>query len=892
MIDDIEPLLATAGAGTLLARLAAIDETKRRSLAGPVRDLFKAWYRSPHFAFDKPSHGIRDLDALKVAMLATATRAELRPYAAATLPRSLDIVELMRALAPSWLSGWVSDLVEDRPFTAGSLAPLWRSGLCSRPESDALILAYYDTFRRPELTEHPELLDEHVWRFFEVEGGGELSLAAHDKYCKQPKTWSDTLVELANAGRLDRGRLLDASLDALERDFGQFRAGWYSRFHAALEPSLDEQAARIDRYLHLLASNVPPTVSMAIKTLKALDKAGKVPVDQLLAAISPALLARQKSAAVAALQLLAAAAKRSPERAAEVASIGLAALVSESSEVQGLALDLAERLGQTDLPAVQAALAEHREIVAPSVQARLAGMLRQPEAVTAEPPDEPAADGAISFVPIRPVDSAEEALAALLTVLEDPRDPLAVERAVDGVSRFGTLYRPGSTQLSPVAKRSKQIFGAAGDQKTKLVLAACGLAWSGDATPGALVKDALALFGVSGMTGETLVATFLERCDEVIARIRRGHALPLLSLPSDSSGQVTPGDLAGRLELYRAAAVVPGTVDLALALTRLAQEDRALHLHRIDASDDIGKAVAFAFGAGAAASGQGPVWAAAWLARASEENEPEALWPFAAREPGAGAAADDRVIVEQVETSGYPWCRAGVRTVPALRQPSRQFPAALLYYRSENRWQFSVLGCGHVAADIAWASLVRPGDPEAFLANAICALDTHQKLSDPPCIAFLDAFDRLIGEPGPIACATLAYYLAAEDKAVCAVAMDKLSRLVAERRIPAGRFASAILPFMLVGAFPSMRWTRNLAAVAETGQIHRTFVRGVVAGLMCFERAQAPRDIGGMIELLYELQLACGLPFDDAPAIACLIGLNAGGKAGKFSKKLLALQSR
>lgn len=887
----IEGLIRSAGAQEMLARLATMAEKERRSCAALVRDLFKQWYATLGMAFDKPPAGVRDLDALRVAMLATATRAELRPYGVLAIPRSLPLVEVMRALSPSWLDGWVGDLVEDRPFSACALAPLWRSGLCRRPESDALILAYYNTFRSAELTEHPEFIEEHVWRFFEVEGGGDLSLAAHDKYCKRPENWSDALVRLAGTGELDRGRLLDASLDALERDFGQFRAGWYSRFHAALDPSLDEQSERCDRYVQLLASAVPPTVALALKALKALDKAGKLPLDDLLGAIRPALLARQKSAALAALQLLASAAKRSPERAPEIAGAALTALVSESAEVQGMALDLVDRLAAAGLPEVQAALAEHLDIVAPSVRARLATMLARPTcAIASEPAEERRREVAAIFVPVVPVASADEALGAYLQVLEDPRDPLAVERAMDGLSRFGAALAAGASQLSPLSKRAGQIFGTAGYQKIKLALAACGRGWCGEGMPGELVRDSRASHGVSGIADDSLAATFLERCDEIIARVRRGEALPLLSLPSDSSGRVRPADLVDRLDLYRASGAAPGTVDLALALTRLAREGRAAEAERVDRSDEAGEAVAFALGIGGAASGTGPLWAAAWLARSADVGDPEALWPTGEREPGAGATARHCLVVEKEGDESHYWCHPRVETAPGVRQPDRRIPAVLLHCRRKSGWGLSAHACGYEPADIAWSSLVMPADPEAFLANAIGALDTSQKLADHPCIAYLDAFDRLDGEPGPIGCAVLALYLASEDKSLCAHALDKVVRLAGEDRVPAERFAAAILPFMLVGTFPSMRWTRALAAVAETGPRHRKFARDVAAGLMGFDPARAPRDIGGMIELLYELQLASGTPFDDPGAIECLEGLDGGGKAAKFSARLLALR--
>lgn len=888
MID--EGLIRGTGAQEMLARLATTAEKERRSCAGPVRDLFKQWYASSGMAFDKPPAGVRDLDALKLAMLATATRAELRPYGVLVIPRSLPLVEVMRALSPSWLDGWVGDLVEDRPFSACALAPLWRSGLCRRPESDALILAYYNTFRSAELTEHPEFLEDHVWRFFEVEGGGDLSLAAHDKYCKRPENWSAALLRLAETAKLDRGRLIDASLDALERDFGQFRAGWYSRFHAALDPSLEEQSARGERYLQLLASAVPPTVALALKALKALDKAGKLPLDELLAAIPPALLARQKSAALAAVQLLASAARRTPARATEIASAVLTALVSESAEVQGSALDLVERLGAADLPEVQAALAEHRDIVAPSVRARLSATLAQPHCAIASEPSEDRGREVAGPAPIAPVESGEEALGLYLQVLENPRDPLAVERAMDGLSRFGAAFAAGSSRLSPLAKRADRIFGTAGYQKIKLALAACGRAWCGEGMPGELVRDSRASHGVSGIGDDTLAATFLERCDEVIARVRRGQELPLLSLPSDTGGQVKPADLVDRLERYRAIGACPGTADLALALTRLARDGRADQAGRVDRSDEAGRAVTFALGIGGTAMDAGPLWAAAWLARSADAGDAEAMWPSGEREPDAGATPLYCLIVEKEGDESHAWCHPRVETAPALRRPDLQRPAALLHHRRKSGWGLSAHACGYEPADIAWSSLVRPGDPEAFLANAIGALDTSQKLADHPCIAYLDAFDRLGGEPGPIGCAVLALYLASEDKALCAHAADKVVRLAGADRIPAERFAAAILPFMLVGIYPSMRWTRALAAVAEAGPRHRIFVHGVLAGLLRFDPARAPRDIGGMIELLYELQLACEGAFDDPRAIKCLQGLNSGGKAAKFSARLLALR--
>ncbi len=200
---------------------------------------------------------------------------------------------------------------------------------------------------RSGLLADPGLLDE-VWRLFEIEGGGELSLAAYDKYTRpDDATWKAALVQLAREGKLSRDRLLDASLDALARDFAQFRAGWFSRFHEALEPTRDERAARAARYLALLASKISPTVAFALNALKLLDKAGRLPPAAVVENISPALGARQKGTVREALRLLDRAAHAEPARKSAIARLAAEALLHEAADVQAAALDLIERHGET-----------------------------------------------------------------------------------------------------------------------------------------------------------------------------------------------------------------------------------------------------------------------------------------------------------------------------------------------------------------------------------------------------------------------------------------------------------------------------------------------------------------------------------------------------------------
>src|SRR5262249_35916766 len=186
--------------------------------------------------------------------------------------------EVLAARRPSWLGDWAKMALEINPRCWPLVRRLVREGFCQRPEIDNYWLGMLDTHSEflgrythvaEGLLADPQWLEE-VWRLFEIEGGGEFSLAARDKYARPEGKWETALVQLAHEGKLSRSRLLDASLDALARDFAQFRAGWFSHFHEALRPSLEERAARAERYLFLLASKIPPTVSFALHALTLL----------------------------------------------------------------------------------------------------------------------------------------------------------------------------------------------------------------------------------------------------------------------------------------------------------------------------------------------------------------------------------------------------------------------------------------------------------------------------------------------------------------------------------------------------------------------------------------------------------------------------------------------
>ena len=224
-----------------------------------------------------------------------------------------------------WLLGFGT------PFAWDIVRPLVREGLVPRPSTPSYTLSLLGHRRSPSqlLADDPTLIDDEVWRLFEVEGSGELSLAAHDKYSSASDTWQTALVGLAADDLAHRERLLDASLSALARDMAAFRAGWFSRFHEALEPSVDERAARVDAYARLLRSPTRTTVSFAVSAIDRLARAGRLPREGVVERLGPALSAGPASSARMALRILERAARDDGGRSSVVARTAADGLAHE-----------------------------------------------------------------------------------------------------------------------------------------------------------------------------------------------------------------------------------------------------------------------------------------------------------------------------------------------------------------------------------------------------------------------------------------------------------------------------------------------------------------------------------------------------------------------------------
>jgi uncharacterized protein DUF6493 len=401
----------------------------------------------------------------------------------------------------------------------------------------------------------PGLLDDEVWRLFEVPG-------AARELAKCDGTWEEALATLSERGLLDRSRLLDACLDAFFKDFGSSQVGWYATFHSRMAPTLDEVAARTDKYLALLATNSAHCVSLAQRACDRLLTAGRLPLAEFLAASPPLLLFPQKGIAIRQVKLLGKVAGEPSMRAVALATAA-GAFGHTRLDVQEAALDL---IGEFGVPA--AVIAGPAAYLNPALTSKAVdlGLLAPPSAPAA-------AAAAIPLTPAPPGDTLPppledpaELIRLLTQLMEDAPDALVVERAMAGAVRLAALPESDRERLgSPLVKRAEQLT-------------------SGYARRPHAFSEGIARLALAWACVPCAPPTWASKSTQVVRDIPNTRALEayhavvdgpagaeLLAEPSAADGSVHPAALLARLATWRGAPIF--RFDMEVALLRLPTVD-------------------------------------------------------------------------------------------------------------------------------------------------------------------------------------------------------------------------------------------------------------------------------------------------------------------------------
>ena len=848
----LDALLQAARNGDVAAVRRDLDqlpEVDRRRIAPKalmlmreVRQAYIGRVREKPWPYGKDVESV--VHATQTLVLGIATPAELSKVGGWAMPPVEIAVETLKR-RPA-LAAALVDSIADMPHARWSshfavMRTLVRDGVIPAPGNQGYILAMIHGLARPKdsvldaLRADPGLLDHEVWRLFEIEGAGETSLAAHDKYTPDASGWSRALETLSREGRISRERLLDASLAALARDFAPFRAGWFAQFHELLAPNGDERREREAAYVALLASPVPATVSFAVRALVEAGHLSDVNVDRL----APALMSKAAATVRGAIKLL--------PRSERGAVIAAAALPHATRDGQVALLSFIEATRSGD-SRVRELVAEAEPALAPSLRRETRS---QPE------PRPMAVQGAAAEPrtpttlpePVTTIEELSELLARLLEGIEDAHD---VERALDGTSRLCDRNDRTIRHLEPIARRAKMMLSShqarpfAGESP-RADVAGLVTAWSsGQAPPLPPFREGrFRFFGNTTGPRRSVLGFLSYRVLEIAERAARGRPSPILSLPTARGGAIDPTEL----------------------------ESRRRELARIRVAADEADATQAALRAG--------------------EVRPTRNVRFDFRSTTSSHMYQGKTYKHvHFELQIDP----PLKEPPALADIPGLFDAAITAFGARAEADYCGInsdGTTGLAEAVRWVGTVWPSNREVFYAKGAAELgrnvDWWQAMWHVRC--FLEPL-LLPNEPiKQMGCLLLSLGLAAKEPGEKSLATDVLINAMEQRRLDPRALGETLGRLYDYGVIKGSRIASTLSDAGRVSDEHMAAVAVAIERLLAAMHGPAPPDLHAVLTTLSDALAARGRPLRDPDAAAYLAGIEGTGKAAVSAKRLLASAS-
>ena len=818
--------------------------------------------------------------AAEIAATSVATLAELRTLRWLPVQDEPVTLELLVSRDRAFRDGWAARAFDD--VHAGAIRVARRlivDGLASKPATDGYVVALIAVPGAFDLAEHSgqsaarfasalevlqrnqDLVDD-VWRMFEVEGGGENSLAAHDKYTMAEKSWSHALLALAADGTLDRDRLLDASLAALERGFAQFRVQWFSAFHEALEPTLGDRALRVDRYMSLTASPVGPTVSMALRALAIVDKAGQLDAVNAVDGLGPALLTPTKGSALKAQKLIVSAVRREPNLLPSATHRIVAALSHEALDVQLAAVTQLRQWHREVPEELVTELHNQRAGCHIGVRDQLDEWLcvTTPGREIAPRPSgpyswtKPAAVNGIAWLAadraIVPIADFDEFFELTSATLESPSSPDDIERVITFLAE-SVRSLAGSGRAATLARRAEKLVNRS-ERSSQVLLGEmiCSAFGAPVGLPRALSyrRD-----GAGRREPTCLDELLVGRARSIATLLGKGQPFTPLASPTHRGGVIDPVTFAQRLESSdgetESAELLSGMLRLAPVPSRLTQASEILKGRRHRKVRDHLRQ---------------------WAEKCANDSVAGVRWTSSSYVAGTYTHYSLRLEDD------------GVVTTSATSE--------IISVYSSQWGSFSGVFTQDLAG-IRWVGSLVPGLPEAW---ARAGISTIGPTYSPKEVAHGDPalLDRYFDPTMPMGESVhllLALMLNDARSAVFPVAVDLAIASILDSRLDADRLGQYIGDLTGTGCVTPPRWARTLRDVAGHSPVHVDAVVRVLGRAIATAEPRAPHDVLALLELFESLLLETRQTLSDLDTRGALSRFTGTSKTARAASRILNL---
>jgi len=206
----------------------------------------------------------------------------------------------------------------------------------------------YD-YKPENLLKREVTLNEHIWYLFEFE----TNVYGAENYKKfednsAPGRWMDALKRYMNEGKIGRERLLKESISSATKNFNQSASNWFMDLFIFLEPTKAELLYFQNALLNTFNSSNSKPYNVALKLFKDLAVEPDFDIPSFLDHVPLVLTAESKTAVSSALMILDKLAKKHPDQREQICIIASQAFIHQDNNLQLRVAKLILKYGDAD----------------------------------------------------------------------------------------------------------------------------------------------------------------------------------------------------------------------------------------------------------------------------------------------------------------------------------------------------------------------------------------------------------------------------------------------------------------------------------------------------------------------------------------------------------------
>lgn len=457
------------------------------------------------------------------------------------------------------------------------------------------------TFDSSLLSKHDITLKEHIWAIFEYESLVDVVDSGAKEAYEKDDTAEDERVSVALCrfsldGRLDRNRLLKATLAAFHRNFKKGLVGWFAALFEMLQPTTEELLPLQEEMMQVFTSSYTKPIYVMLQQLKKIASETDFRYQEFVERVTPLFFSSPKNSLLTICAIFEQLADRYPEMQ-ETCCIALCQLFLKKDEsLQKKAADFILKYADGSSSLLRETLQSYQPEMLQSIQGMLASFISS-SSTTAEE--------AITEIRICrednriPFPAGKDDFLFQLSRLFDMEESWEVDTTIASLIAFHPqLNEDDFDRIDPLFRRAYKEWGEMYTILLATFLMEYRRLWTHPTSLTGSLKNMCLRLGekITGTdrSGGVYDERFIERLArwkpydgkrtcyrpvkylwlEVIRKIKDKDPLPLLSTPTHIPAYIEASEFVKRLALYQEANTTPCSWDFQLAIARCAPEDK------------------------------------------------------------------------------------------------------------------------------------------------------------------------------------------------------------------------------------------------------------------------------------------------------------------------------